>query len=89
MVILQRYGERVEERPDQLGVPRLEALLRTGEHDQDALKTVPALERADERFCARSPWHAKRPVVLGREPLDTVGDLTASAPGQESRGLGR
>src|SRR5438270_10974986 len=89
MVILQRDRQRVEERPDQLGVPRLEARLRTREHDQDALGAVLALERADERFGARTPWHARRPVVPGRGALDAVGDFTPLAPRQESRGLGR
>src|SRR6266480_5279197 len=89
MVIFQRDRQRVEERPDQLGMPRLEARLRTREHDQDALRAVLALERTDERFGVRTLWHARRPVVPGRGALDTVGNITPPAPGQEPRGLGR
>src|SRR5262249_22123244 len=89
VVILERDGERVEERPEQLQVPRLEALAGTGEHDQDTVKAVLALERADQRFCARFSRHTEPPRVLGSETSDTVRDLTTSAPGQESRSFGR
>src|SRR5262249_28746954 len=89
VMILERDGERVEERPEQLKVPRLEALAGTGEHDQDTLKAALALERADQRFCAPFSRRTESPRVLGSETSDTVCDLTASAPGQESCSFGR